>query len=289
MPMFHGLLASALAVCGSAAYAGFTNGGFETGDFTGWSQGGSADTSSVEVDGADITGESIVYAPAVVNVHSGDYAAKAVVAHGREEYFSLSQSVELTDGEFQIGFFLGTDAAQDFSVDAALANGSLGIYLDGDLLPFTTLGATDSFIVRSGSDSEDMHHFATQFVATAGDALVEFRFSGSGSARVGLSIDDLYATPLSGVGLRGDYNNDHVVDAADYTAWRDACGDGHLVIYSGADGNGDGEVTFDDYEVWANNYGATTPTTQAFSAAPEPATLGLACLVALAAFSGRRR
>ncbi len=68
-------------------------------------------------------------------------------------------------------------------------------------------------------------------------------------------------------GLAGDFNGDLVVDAADYTVWRDQGG------------------TPTEYAEWADNYGATA----ASNAVPEPSTaclaLGLAALVA----SGVRR
>jgi hypothetical protein len=59
--------------------------------------------------------------------------------------------------------------------------------------------------------------------------------------------------------LPGDYNFDGVVDAADYTVWRDSSGSGVAVSGSGADGNGDGVVDELDYGVWRTNYGTTLP------------------------------
>ena len=51
----------------------------------------------------------------------------------------------------------------------------------------------------------------------------------------------------------GDFNGDLVVDAADYTIWRDAFNTfqfGHP-----ADANGDGFVAQGDYQIWADNFG----------------------------------
>jgi len=53
----------------------------------------------------------------------------------------------------------------------------------------------------------------------------------------------------------GDYNNDDVVDAADYSVWRDTLGAIGLTPYFGADGDGDGMVDQDDYLVWKANFG----------------------------------
>lgn len=64
-------------------------------------------------------------------------------------------------------------------------------------------------------------------------------------------------------GILGDYNSDGVVDAADYTVWRDGLGAG---------------FTMADYDVWLAHYGeGATPGTSV----PEPVGLLLACLAAL--------
>jgi hypothetical protein len=60
--------------------------------------------------------------------------------------------------------------------------------------------------------------------------------------------------------LPGDYNLDGIVDAIDYTVWRNG-GD--------ADGNADGVVDDRDYAVWKSNYGSTLPAGGAGFAAVE--------------------
>lgn len=52
----------------------------------------------------------------------------------------------------------------------------------------------------------------------------------------------------------GDYNGDGVVDAADYTVWRDAMGDS-VAAWTGADGDGDGTITELDYDLWRKTFG----------------------------------
>jgi hypothetical protein len=58
--------------------------------------------------------------------------------------------------------------------------------------------------------------------------------------------------------LPGDYNIDGIVDAADYTSWRDQLG-WSVTPGTGADGNGDGRVDQQDYEVWVSNFGLRLP------------------------------
>ncbi|TWT90756.1 hypothetical protein Mal64_11530 [Pseudobythopirellula maris] len=53
----------------------------------------------------------------------------------------------------------------------------------------------------------------------------------------------------------GDYNRNGVVDAADFTVWRDALGQTGLTPLTGADGDGDGQVTRADYDVWVSHFG----------------------------------
>lgn len=70
---------------------------------------------------------------------------------------------------------------------------------------------------------------------------------------LGAGMDDP-PTPLIYFGgtLNGDYNGDDVVNAADYTVWRDGLASQNLA----ADGDRNGVVDQADYQVWRNNFGA---------------------------------
>lgn len=88
----------------------------------------------------------------------------------------------------------------------------------------------------------------------------------------------------------GDYNEDGVIDAADYTLWRDTLGTS-VDPWAGADGNGDGQVTAEDYEVWKENYGVVIDSgasAQLYDPAPEPAALTLVLVAGLLAGGGRK-
>ena len=76
-------------------------------------------------------------------------------------------------------------------------------------------------------------------------------------------------------GLKGDFNGNGVVDAADYTVYRDSegmTGDGLA-----ADANRDGIVDTLDFDAWVLNFGAQEVLSQTFvpAAVPEPATIAL--------------
>ena len=72
----------------------------------------------------------------------------------------------------------------------------------------------------------------------------------------------------------GDYNEDGVVDAADYTVWRDTFLSSDDLR---ADGNGDGFIGNADYDIWVANFGATIGASQA-TAIPEPHSLAMLVL-----------
>jgi hypothetical protein len=59
--------------------------------------------------------------------------------------------------------------------------------------------------------------------------------------------------------LLGDYNQNNVVDAADYTIWRDTLGQTGLVPFSGADSNADGRVNESDWSIWKSHFGDSLP------------------------------
>jgi hypothetical protein len=92
---------------------------------------------------------------------------------------------------------------------------------------------------------------------------------------------------ITAAGLTGDYNDDDVVDGADYTVWRNAFGGpgGGLA----ADGNMNNQIDTGDYTVWRRHYGDSIDNGTATGAisAPEPG--GIVLLLLLAGVRLRRR
>jgi hypothetical protein len=80
---------------------------------------------------------------------------------------------------------------------------------------------------------------------------------------------------------QGDYNGDGVVNAADYTIWRDNFPSTSEAALNGA-GSGDGAITEFDYTNWRSRYG-TSGTALRSTAVPEPSAWLLLGLGALAA------
>ena len=76
----------------------------------------------------------------------------------------------------------------------------------------------------------------------------------------------------------GDYNGDLVVNAADYTVWRNAFGTTVTEMGSGADGHADGVIDDLDYAFWRDNFGVVLAGSGggAGIVVPEPALLTVA-------------
>lgn len=76
----------------------------------------------------------------------------------------------------------------------------------------------------------------------------------------------------------GDFNQDGVVNAADYTVWRDSFGS---TANLEADANGDGIVSSPDDDIWRNNYGLEPGNADSLAVVPEPSTGLLLAICAL--------
>jgi autotransporter-associated beta strand protein len=89
-------------------------------------------------------------------------------------------------------------------------------------------------------------------------------------------------------GLPGDFNFNGVVDAADYSLWRNEFG---AAGSNPADADGNGIVDHGDYAIWRANFGKTAPPASgsALSGVPEPNAFMLSCFAAMATFFARRR
>jgi GH35 family endo-1,4-beta-xylanase len=79
----------------------------------------------------------------------------------------------------------------------------------------------------------------------------------------------------------GDFNGDGLVDAADYTVWRDTLGSTDDFR---ADGNGDRVIDENDFAIWKSKFGTNylSRSGQAALSVPEPASAALFVLAAVA-------
>lgn len=136
-------------------------------------------------------------------------------------------------------------------------------------------------LVRSGTqliESGDSFDLGTPFDTTGvQDVALNFLVAGNS---VGTPGKVRYASPTAT--LSGDFNADGVVDAADYSVWRDSLG--QFVQLPGD--RTPGLVTPSDYADWAANYGATAAV---LIALPEPTAALPAILGTLIAAARRWR
>lgn len=105
----------------------------------------------------------------------------------------------------------------------------------------------------------------------------------------------LFTEALTVAGIPGDFNNNGVVDLADYTVWRDNLGASAETALSG-NGDGVGGVDVGDYQLWKNSFSSSAASAAlspsvASAAVPEPASLlmFLTGMVAVAALCNRCR
>jgi hypothetical protein len=151
--------------------------------------------------------------------------------------------------------------------NASLA-GALGVSLQSGF----TLAPSQSFTIVDvgGTASGNFAGFGEgALVGTFGGTELFITYTGGNGNDVALFAQ----APV----LPGDYNQNGVVDAADYTVWRDNLGG--LTALPNDDTSG---VGTDDYTRWKNNFGQTlgsgagaTGSTTATASVPEPPTVGL--------------
>ena len=120
------------------------------------------------------------------------------------------------------------------------------------------------------------------FSGLNGAGQLAFNFSISGASGIAIWSDP--SAPVL-----GDYNHNGVVDAADYTVWRNSLGQAGANLV--ADGNGNNQIDSDDYTVWKSNFGepgGSGAGASAGAAVPEPTAAVLIILGILAVCCGRR-
>ncbi|TWT75721.1 hypothetical protein Pla123a_32310 [Posidoniimonas polymericola] len=177
------------------------------------------------------------------------------------------------DGAASLFIELAGESVGQFDVldvlGAAILDGVLNIeYANGYLPTAADIGATWE-VLTAGSVNN-----AAGIELDSSDASFY-----SLSATASSLILTLTAEPV--LGLVGDYNDDGVVDAADYTVYRDAAGSATSLPNRGPGLSG--VVGVGDYTAWQTNYGATTAPGSGVEAVPEPIGAAVVAMLALSA------
>ena len=184
----------------------------------------------------------------------------------------------LGSGE-ELGAFYGVGLVsngQPDTIGPALATLSAGVNLPWSAAadPFGRAAFDNAVSVATGSfDAEQTPAFTG---ALLGQLYTSIGTTSSlGSLASATSITTTVASNL----VNPDFNGDGLVDAADYTLWRDTQGMS-VPAGTGADGNSDGMVDIADYTLWKDNFGAMIPSSAAPAAAPTPEPTSAAILFA---------
>lgn len=171
------------------------------------------------------------------------------------------------------GVAAGTEFDRLVINGAALLDGTLQVALINDFAP--VLGHTFAILSATGGVSGSFASAALPQLSSGLDWDIAY-----GANSVTLAVVE--ATVLA-----GDYNQNGVVDTADYVVWRNSFGQTGPNLP--ADGNGNGQIDDGDHSVWKSNFGASIggSANSSIQTVPEPGTLTL--IAALLALIARRR
>ena len=172
------------------------------------------------------------------------------------------------------------DLGETYNLDVTISNlADVVAALGADELDYTLSVTGDLFGSASGSVlalSGGQVQYVTLDTSTAGTKSGNIVLSSTSPAVEHPSITLPVSFEVLAAGLPGDFNDDGVVDAIDYTVWRDGLG----TTYTAA-----------DYDLWKSHFGATAASGTASAGGapvPEPSTL-CGMLLGLLALAWRRR
>ncbi|QDU58691.1 hypothetical protein [Aeoliella mucimassa] len=123
-----------------------------------------------------------------------------------------------------------------------------------------------------------------------------YLYNGNGTEDIRLRYNDLnsdvknIAAVYTDLFIAGDFNQDGLVNLADYTVWRDTLGSTTDLRANGDDtGASQGVVDMSDYQIWKTNFGMQAGLSSAESqSVPEPHSVSLMALLVATAMAGQR-
>jgi autotransporter-associated beta strand protein len=216
-------------------------------------------------------------------------------------------TTDVTGGTLLInGNHTGAGDTTVASGGAVGGSGALGgnLILDegGNFVTEFVAGAIDPLAIAGNVDLSALANSLTVSGTGTGSSWVIATYAGSltgtfESITTGFTVDygsgsNSQITLNAGgpVGVAGDYNQNGVVDAADYVLWRNSLGPGSLPNEGGIS---PGVVDTADYNFWRSRFGATSGAASGVgsNAAPEPSSVLVVAgtFVVLLNFARRRR
>ena len=235
--------------------------------------------------GPDVTGATAIPS-IVVNKTTGAVTVKNNAnAPVKLEYYTIASAA----GALKTATWNSLDAQNYNAVDGtdagSVAGDSVGEGWDAaggsnaNQLTELFLGAAGSTLAPNASLNLGNAYNTSIFGGSNGDLVFKFGVL-NGAALITAPVT--YVT----TGVPGDYNGNGIVDAADYTVWRDSLGKTGTGL--AADGDGNNAVDQADYTYWKTRFGNTSGSGagQAGSV-PEPTSLVLT-LLALVLLAAKR-
>ena len=225
-----------------------------------------------------------------VGIYNGDLSnpSFAILAPGADQSVAGSTTIvgnytQQTGAKLQIEVG-GESAGGTYDLVGVTGQAILGGQLELDMLNGFVPNASDTFTVLNAASGL----FGVFSNVTTGQRLKTEDGLGSFIVNYGAgSAFNQNQIVLSTFLIQGDYNQNGIVDAADYTIWRDTLGQSGANL--AADGDRNGTIDAADYDIWKMHFGYHAGSgASASTAVPEPTTLVLLLTGILTLCSYRR-
>ncbi|MGD9637364.1 MAG: choice-of-anchor tandem repeat NxxGxxAF-containing protein, partial [Pirellulales bacterium] len=223
-----------------------------------------------------ITGPAVGATVSTLTVGDDVGVAQPVLNLQAGSVVSASAAITLKDNAtigFQIGGTSTTDFARLMTAGIATLDGEVAVQFVNGFLP--SAGDMFSILSATGGVAGTFDTTAAQLPALAGGLKWQINY---GPNDVVLAV--------VAAGLSGDYNGNQVIDAADYTVWRDAVAAGATTLLNDFT---PGVVDDNDYLYWTSHFGDSlgSGAGSGSTTVPEPTSL-VALFIASLAILARR-
>ena len=184
------------------------------------------------------------------------------------EEAAVGSLTQQAGADIRFGLLSASDFGKLTVTGAANLAGNFVVTLDSNFTP--TAGMTFPIFTASSIVGEPNFDFSAATLPSGLGWAVDFQ-----PTSLGLAVIPVFV-------LHGDYNQDDVVDAEDYTVWRDALGSSVTLPNDSTPG----AVTQADYVVWKNNFGQSGNMNLLAATASVPEPTSMVLLLALFASCG---
>lgn len=204
-----------------------------------------------------IISDDVAFEPFASHHFTARFNGENTVNNDISRAYSFSDSLAEEQTLYFGGRFLATPSVGEQAQFAEFGLFTVPTTGGGDTTPGVTTTASigienGTFFAQAGGREEGM--------------VSDLALGDPGSVSGDAVQDDVYYTIVGKIEFNvgaastvADYNENGVVDAADYTVWRDHLGiDDGSATFNQGDGNGDGNVDQADYDIWSQNYGGAS-------------------------------